>query len=291
MTALGTTTATSGEQPLKTKKIDYKNFIIVYIGCIVLVLVVVYLVYYYNRSTPNQISADEAVKTGAALLVVLASVMTVIASFRTANKQIEAANDNLTIQQSNLEKLEKTKGEITKKVEALKSYYSGKMKAYENLNLAASQFYYTLSYLQFGDFNDDLVKDAEIEIKKNTAYLYYISEDQQKLWYKFVQCGMTIIREVRLLDSEKSEPLTSTGNKSVAEENILDQFLAALKNIAEKNDKSNISKESVATILESRKQIWVKNDSGVNFGKAYNAFLTASKNEVDNLNSTEDNQS
>lgn len=213
--------------------LNLRIYIVVYAVAALVVIALVYLVFRLAQGHAYTISADEAVKLGAALLVLLSAIMTVAVAIGTLNAQVKSARllhdaqkaQNLTlegirdsntvkledIRRTNTENLEELRNTNTtnleniknsnarelqsigsildRDIEYLKTQLSGKIKAFEELNKAASIYYYTVARIESGRHDADKTLAAEAEMIKSTAFLFHLSKKDEALWHEFWQAG------------------------------------------------------------------------------------------------------
>jgi hypothetical protein len=129
---------------------------------------------------------DEFVKLLAAWFAALSSALGAAMSIVVLLSQQKASAD-----------LERLKGEITKSVKAVEFGMGQTAKASEAVSTALSNYYYALSTLELGTYEDGDAKVAEMSMRQARARLIDLLPDARAAFDAFYQVGANIQGELR----------------------------------------------------------------------------------------------
>jgi hypothetical protein len=82
------------------------------------------------------------------------------------------------------------------RLEELKQKMNLRLPALQETTNAAVRYYYTLSELESGKFEQEQVSKSEEEMKKVTGKIFFLGKDYQKAWYAYWQKARYISESV-----------------------------------------------------------------------------------------------
>lgn len=90
------------------------------------------------------------------------------------------------------------------RLEELKQKLNLKFPALQETTNAAVQYYYTLSKLESGKFEDEQVAKSEEAMEKVTSKIFFLGKDYQEIWYKYWQKARYISESVNVQSLEEA---------------------------------------------------------------------------------------
>ena len=157
--------------------------IIIYLLVVIAIPIIVFPYTFDDKGNPDWEVFAKVVGVGATLVT---SLLAAITSLLVVYKQSESA-----------ERLEAVKRDLALQLDLLRARSAIETKAYEKLYGAAVTYYYTLSCLEIGEWDETNIRNVESIMISVCCYITALVNEHRNHWLKFWQKARLIIESAR----------------------------------------------------------------------------------------------